>query len=236
MTIHGLTSYSLAITNSERQDIQNYFFECSKESKELYQNIVAMAKHQPNFSRVPSVPSPHQVEFMNSPGIIENLFGDKRPLSTSEITNLFFNSKKTGFVRSLSLAFSQVAKLEDVRNFMLKNVKLAGEDAESFNAILLQDHLPIPEKWDADISDSTVSPFSDKLMMFHAALLVNTALSYYGAAMGSSLRADIILNYRNVFNHAMQAGALCYHILVKHKWLEKQPEAIDRQALTKGSK
>ncbi|WP_235749618.1 DUF3231 family protein [Neobacillus bataviensis] len=27
MTIHGLTAYSLAITNSERQDIQNYFFE-----------------------------------------------------------------------------------------------------------------------------------------------------------------------------------------------------------------
>jgi hypothetical protein len=236
MTIHGLTAYSLAITNSERQDIQNYFFECAKESKELYQEIVSLAKHQPNFTRAPSVPSPHRVEFMNSPGIIENLLGDKRPLNSSEITNLFFNSKKTGFVRTLSLAFSQVAGLEDVRHFMLKNVKLAGKDAESFDAILLQDNLPIPEKWDADISDSTVSPFSDKLMMFHAALLVNAALSYYGAALGSSLRTDIILNYKNVFKHAMQAGALCYNILVKHEWLEKQPEAIDRRSLTEDTK
>ncbi|GAA3313514.1 hypothetical protein GCM10020331_003820 [Ectobacillus funiculus] len=53
-----------------------------------------------------------------------------------------------------------MAELEDVRDFMLKkNVKLAGKDAESFDAILQQDNLPIPEKWDAEITDSTVSPF-----------------------------------------------------------------------------
>lgn len=231
MTVHGLTAYSLAVTNSEREDIQNYFFECMATCKELFQKIVQVAKTQPSFSSVPSVPSPRGVEFIDSTGILSNLFGDKRPLNSSEISNLFFNSKKTGFVRSLSLAFSQVAKHEDVRKFMLKNVKLAGEDSESFNEILVQDSLPIPEKWDAEITDSTLSPFSDKLMMFHAGFLVNAALSYYGAALGSSLRSDIILNYNQVFNHAMQAGALCYNLLVKHGWLEKQPEAIDRKSL-----
>lgn len=128
------------------------------------------------------------------------------------------------------MAFSQVAELEEVRNFMLKNVKLAGKDAESLDAILQQENLPIPERWDAEVTDSTVSPFSDKLMMFHAAFLVNTALSYYGAAIGASLRSDIILNYKNVFNHAMQAGAFCYSIMVNHGWLEKQPEAVDRKS------
>jgi len=236
MTIHGLTAYSLAITNSERKDIQNYFFECVAESKELFQLTTDYAKNKPEFSSVPSVPSPHGVQFMDTMGILSNLFGDKRPLSTSEITNLFFNSKKTGFIKSLSLAFSQVAETEDVRKFMQKNVKLAGADAESFNAILQEDHLPIPEKWDADITASTVSPFSDKLMMFHAAFLVNAALSYYGAALGSSLRSDVIVNYTNVSNHAMQAGALCFNIMVKHGWMEKQPEAIDRNSLTQGGK
>ncbi|MFH5185596.1 DUF3231 family protein [Paenibacillus sp. TAB 01] len=142
-------------------------------------------------------------------------------------------TKKTGFIRSLSLAFSQVAGLDDVCKFMLKNVKLAGEDADSFAAILEKDDLPIPERWDSDITDAKVSPFSDKLMMFHAAFLVNAALSYYGAALGSSLRSDIIVNYKIVFSHAMEAGALCFKIMVKHGWLEKQPEAADRKALVK---
>ncbi|OIK12128.1 hypothetical protein BIV60_16760 [Bacillus sp. MUM 116] len=235
MTMHGITAYSLAITNTEREDIQNYFFECLGTSKDLYQKVVELAKTQQIYSSVPSIPSTYEVEFTPSTGIISNLIGDKRPLNSSEISNLFFNSKKTGFVRSLSLAFSQVAKEEDVRDFMVKNVRLAGKDAESFDAILQADHLPIPKRWDAEITDSTVSPFSDKLMMFQASFLVNAALSYYGAGIGSSLRSDMILNYTKVFTHAMEAGTICYKIMVKHKWLEKQPEAVDRKSLAMGS-
>jgi hypothetical protein len=235
MTIHGLTAYSLAITNTERQDIQNYFFECTVSSKELFQKIVELAKNQPKYASVPSIPSPHGAKFMESPGFISNLIGDKRPLNSAEISTLFFNSTKTGFIRSLSLAFSQVAELEEVRDFMLKNVKLAGKDAKSFDDILQEDHLPIPEKWDAEITESTVSPFSDKLIMFHAGFLVNAALTYYGASIGSSFRSDIILNYSRVFTHAMEAGALSYDLMVKHGWLEKQPEAIDRKSLAQGS-
>ncbi len=37
MTLHGLTAYSLAITNCEREDIQNYYYECVKSSKDLFQ-------------------------------------------------------------------------------------------------------------------------------------------------------------------------------------------------------
>jgi hypothetical protein len=225
MTIHGITAYGLAVTNTDRQDIQDYFFDCTVSSKELFQKIVELAKNQPKYTSVPSIPSPNGVEFIESTGFISNLIGDKRPLNSSEISTLFFNSTKTGFISSLSLAFSQVAVREDVRNFMLKNVKLAGKDAESFDAILQQDHLPIPEKWDDEITDSTVSPFSDKLIMFHAGFLVNAALTYYGASLGSSYRSDIIVNYSKVFTHAMEAGAISYNIMVKHGWLEKQPEA-----------
>ncbi|MFJ7726171.1 DUF3231 family protein [Neobacillus sp. NPDC097160] len=225
MTIHGITAYSLAVTNAERQDIQDYFFDCTVSSKELFQKIVVLAKNQPKYTSVPSISSPHGAEFMVSPGFISNLIGDKRPLNSSEISTLFFNSTKTGFIRSLSLAFSQVAVREDVRNFMLKNVKLAGKDAESFDSILQRDHLPIPEKWDNEITDSTISPFSDKLIMFHAGFLVNAALTYYGASLGSSFRSDLIVNYSKVFTHAMEAGAISYNIMVKNGWLEKQPDA-----------
>ncbi len=235
MTIHGLTAYSLAITNFERRDLQDYFFECTATSKDLFQKIVELAKGQQKFASVPTIPSPQGAKFMETTGMISNLVGDKRPLNGSEISTLFFNSTKTGFIKSLSLAFSQVAESEDVRDFMIKNMKLAGKDAESFNDILIQDNLPIPDKWDAEITDSTVSPFSDKLIMFHSGFLINAALTYYGASLGSSFRSDILLNYSKVFTHAMEAGALSYRIMVKHGWLEKQPEAIDRKALTQDS-
>jgi hypothetical protein len=94
MTIHGLTAYSLAITNSERQDIQNYFFECAESSKELFQKIDEVAKKHPKFKSVPSVPPVRGEKFIESPGFVSNLVGDKRPLNSSEISTLFFNSTK----------------------------------------------------------------------------------------------------------------------------------------------
>ncbi|MBP2243071.1 hypothetical protein J2Z40_003659 [Cytobacillus eiseniae] len=236
MTVHGITAYSLAITNSERSDIQDYFTECTISSKELFQKIVELFKNEPKYSSVPIIPSPQGTTFMESTGMISDLIGDKRPLNSSEISTLFFNSKKTGFIRSLSLGFSQVAKQEDVRNFMLKNVKLAGKDADSFDAILREDHLPIPEKWDAEITDSTISPFSDKLLMFHAGFLVNAALTYYGASLGSSFRSDILVNYLKVFTHETEAGAFSYNIMVKHGWFEKLPETIDRKSIVNKTK
>jgi hypothetical protein len=63
MTIHGLTAYGLAITNAERKEIQDYFFECTASSKELFQKIVTLAKTRNIFSVVPTVPSPGGVEF-----------------------------------------------------------------------------------------------------------------------------------------------------------------------------
>lgn len=233
MTVHGLTAYSLAVTSCERQDIQNYFFRCIESTGRLFQKISDLTKTEPKFSPIPTVPSPDSVKLLETTGIISNLIGDKRPLNSSEISNLFFNAKKTGFVRTLSIAFSQVAEQEDVTKFLLKNVKLAGKDADSFDAFLKQDDLSAPQRWDDEITDSKVSPFSDKLIMFHAAFLVNAALSYYGAALGSSLRSDILLNYKQVFDHAMEAGSDCYSIMVKHHWLEQQPEAADREALSR---
>lgn len=228
MTIHGLTAYSLALSCSEREDVQHYFLECIVSAQKLFQTITGLAKTQHKFSGIPSIPSLPGVEYLRTTGVIANLIGDKRPLNASEITNLLFNAKKTGFARTLSLAFGQVAEHADVREFMVKNVKLARKDADSFDVLLQQDDLSAPQRWDDEITDAKTSPFSDKLMMFHAGFLVNAALSYYGAAMGASLRSDIILGYKQVFNHAMQAGAICYDIMVEHGWMEKQPEAIDR--------
>jgi hypothetical protein len=59
MTIHGITAYSLAFTNSEREDLQNYFFVCAVTSKELFQKVIELAKKEPKYASVPSVPSPH---------------------------------------------------------------------------------------------------------------------------------------------------------------------------------
>lgn len=134
------------------------------------------------------------------------------------------------------MAFSQVAETEEVRHFMLHVVEKAGQDIDSFISILEQEHLTTPRIWDSEITNSTVSPFSDKLMMIHLAFLMSAALAFYGTGLASSMRPDVIVAYNNIFENIHEGSRKMFTIMLKHGWLEKQPEAIDRKSLALGEK
>ncbi|MEW9672410.1 DUF3231 family protein [Ammoniphilus sp. 3BR4] len=236
MTCHGLNAYSLAIATSEREDIRNFFHECTVTASELISKTIKYSQSKGLFSGVPSIPSPEQVEFVESTGIMSNLFGDKRPLNASEINNLFTVVKKITLPRALTIAFSQVAETEDVRKFMFDISEVAGKNIDRLTTILVQEHLKSPRTWDNEVTNSTVSPFSDKLMMLHIAFLMNSAIIYYATGMASSLRPDVVLTYNENVNNVNKNAKGLYAILLKHGWLEKQPEAIDRKSLAQGEK
>lgn len=235
MTMHGLTGYSLAITISEREDIRNYFLECTTSAKDLIDKVIKYGQSSGKYSTIPSIPSPKQVEFIQKTSFISDLLGDKRPLNASEITNLFFNTKKNVLNKTLFLAFSQVAENEDVRDFMLFGVEKAGKDIDSFIKILQGDHLSPPLIWDNAVTNSTASPFSDKLMMFHMVFLTSAALAFYGSGLATSMRLDLVSAYNSIFANIHTGSKKMYLIMTKYGWLEKQPEAIDRKLLAKGT-
>lgn len=236
MTIHGLTAYSLAITTCEREDLRNYFFDCTVQAKELINKVIKLEQSKGLYSSPPSIPSPEIIEFMNKKGLLSSLIGSPQPLAASEIGNLFFNTKKNSLNKALFLAFSQVAKTEDVRKYMLDGVQNSGKDIDSFITILEKEHLTTPSIWDVEVTNSTTSPFSDKLMMNHMAFLTSAALSFYATGLASSLRPDVILAYNQIFEHIHTGYRQIYHIMTKHGWMEKQPEAIDRKSLAQETK
>ena len=49
---------------------------------------------------------------------------------------------------------------------------------DTFSQLLTKDQLPAPPLWGSDVSDSTVPPFSDKLMMSLIGFLFGTAIAY----------------------------------------------------------
>ncbi|WP_010652023.1 DUF3231 family protein [Oceanobacillus massiliensis] len=231
MTAHGITAYSLSIATTDRKDIRKYYFNCTENAYKLIDKGIQYTQSKGIHSTPPSIPSPKSVNFVEKTGIITDLFGERRPLYAAEISNLYFNTKHNALNQALYLAFSQVAQNEDVLNFMLFGVEKAGKDINSFVKILEQEHLSTPKMWNDDITNSTVSPFSDKLMMFHMAFLTSAALSFYGTGLASSMRPDIIMTYNNIFENIHTGSRKIFSIMVKYGWLEKQPEAIDRKSL-----
>ncbi|WP_078430045.1 DUF3231 family protein [Alkalihalobacterium alkalinitrilicum] len=91
---------------------------------------------------------------------------------------------------------------------------------------------PAPNSWDSP-RVSAIPTFSDKLMMIHVAGLISAGISYYGASLGSSPRKDLGVDYSRLILETSQYAEDGTNIMIKHGWLEKPPQAPDRNQLAR---
>jgi hypothetical protein len=99
--------------------------------------------------------------------------------------------------------------------------------------IEINDDLPSPMTWDADVMDSTDSPFSDKLMLFHTMFLYGVGIGNYGISMGTSPRRDLGVQYDRLSAQIATFVDDVVELLIAKGWMENIPGAVDRDALIK---
>lgn len=233
MTIHGLAGYSVALATSTRSDVRDYYIHCNSSSMELYQKTTNVLLSKGLYSRPPYTSTPEKADFVKQQSFLTGWFGERRPLNSIEISNIFFNLKKDIVSRALQIGFSQVAKSKEVRNFMVRGADITFKHIEVFSSILHQNDLPSPTHWESEITNSTVPPFSDKLMMYHSQVLVNTAVGFYGAGMAVCMRRDLAMQYQRIMTETQKYAEDGANILINNGWMEQPPQADDRKALAR---
>lgn len=231
MTIHGITAYSIALTVSTRKDMRKFYEDKIQDGINLYNQTIELLLEKGIYHRPPYIPNPNGIDFVKSENFFEGFFGDKRTLNGNEISNIFFNLKKSIVTKALIIGFSQVAESKEVRTILTKALEIKSKHVKIFSDILVKDNLPAPPLWDSDITDSTTPPFSDKLMMYMTGFLFNTAISYYGAAMGATMRSDLILQYERSILEDLKFGKEWTDLMIENQWLEQPPKAIDRRKI-----
>lgn len=131
------------------------------------------------------------------------------------------------------MGFSQVAGSDEVKQYFNRGKDIAKKHREVFTGALRKEDLPAPMSWDHDVMDSKVSPFSDKLMLFHVTGLNALGIYNYGAALSGSQRHDLHADYGRLLAEIgvyAEAGA---KLMIKNRWLEQTPLSPDREELTK---
>jgi Protein of unknown function (DUF3231) len=232
MSIYGLTAYSLGITASRRRDVRQFYFETYKESYELYETTLSMLQSKGLMERPPTIALPEKIEFAEKQNFLAGWFGHQRPLNTIEISSLYFNLQKTILTKDLALGFSQTVKINEIRRFMEEVVQVAAEHIEIFTTILHKDFISSAITWDTHVTDSQIAPFSDKLMIFHCAFLIQAAMAYYGTALSGAMRRDLGLKYSSAIARDVKLAEDCANILIAHGWFEEPPSSVDRQELS----
>jgi spore coat protein CotF len=231
MAIHGLTGYAGAVSTSVRADQRAFFMECNKEAMELHDRVVQLMLEKGIYSKPPRINTPKQVDFVHSQSYLTGWFGKKRPLNAMEISGLSYNMQKTVGKIVLEIAFAQVCQSKETQKYFQRGKIICKKQFDMLSATLSKEDLSSPASWVSEITDSTVPPFSDKLMLYHIVILVSAGVGYLGAALSVSQRRDIALKYTLLMADIGRYAEDGAQLLIENGWMEQPPLAEDRDHL-----
>ncbi len=233
----GLSVYGVALATSAHSDVRAFLSQAIQTSTDLYNKTAETLLSKGLFVRPPFVTTPDHVEFVDEKsylGGILNLTNKNRPLNVIEITHIESNVETNSLGKALMTGLAQVAKSKKVRSYCLKGKEIATKHVQVFSTMLTDDDLPSSMPWDLEVSDSTVTPFSDKLIMFHTSLIIASSISNYATASAASLRTDIATSYIRLTTEIAQFAKNGIDIMIKNAWLEQPPQIPDHKGLAKG--
>ena len=161
-------------------------------------------------------------------------------LFSDEFYLLYLSNMARGEMLKYTQILSNCAR-KDIRDYF---TKLVNESSDLYNrvadlrlskgiftSILMDENIPIPSTPYSSVTDSTIAPFSEKLMMFHVSALGTMSISNDGMAISETLRSDLVTNYMRILTEAMSYAKDGANIMIENKWLEQQPIAIEHRNL-----
>lgn len=228
----AMASVSMAIGLSARSDVSDFFRNLLISVSELHDKARKVMLSKGVYVRSPKIPVSNQIDFVEDQGFLFGFFGKhKRPLTAIEITHLFNNIQTNGMGKAMMMAFAQVSKNEDVKQFLIKGKEIASKHMKKFSSILIDEDLSAPMGWDAHVTDSTIAPFSEKLMMFQTTYMIAVGIGNYGMAAGTCQRLDVSATFARLAAELALYAEDGANILIKHAWLEEPPKSVDRNKL-----
>ncbi|WLD92863.1 DUF3231 family protein [Alkalihalobacillus sp. AL-G] len=233
MCVNGLAGYAAALTTNMRRDVRDYFVQCQNETMDLFNKSLDLLLEKGIVSRPPFINPSNKFEFIEQQKFMAGILGGKRPLNCIEISNVFWDLKKIQLSKSLTMAFAQVAKSQEVKEYLWRGAEIYSKHIEVYESILSQNNLPHPKSEEAEITNSTIAPFSDRLMMYHKSLLGSTTIGMYGSAIGTAQRADLVTHFTRLMGEMAKYMEDGLNIMIEKKWAEQPPLADDREELGK---
>jgi hypothetical protein len=224
----GLSIYSIAIPLMMREDIREFFIHCNNCTTVLLGQINNILMENGFIIKAPLIPVPKHVDFVKKDNYLNGFFGEIRELHALEITHLYDNIENNITSKALLTAFSQVAKNEKIRSFLLRGKEITDREVQRFQDKLHKENLPFPSQIDHLVTTSTFSPFSDKIMLFHKVDMFAIKIRAFGNSMAVNGRRDIGLMYTKSLAEVsffVEDGAT---MLIENGWMEQPPKAIDR--------
>ncbi|MDC3417666.1 DUF3231 family protein [Aquibacillus salsiterrae] len=227
----GLSVYGVALSTAAKDDVRQFLSNAIKESTDLYNETAEVLLEKGLYVRSPYVTTSDHTEFIHDKDYLGSMFNlqhKNRPLNVIEITHINANVEANQIGSALLTGFAQVAESEIVKKYCKRGKEIAKKHVKVFAELLTGNDLPAPMPWDIEVTDSEVSPFSDKLMVFHTSLINASSISNYATSSAASLRADVATTYVRLMTEAAVYAKDGFDLMIKKEFLEQPPQSPDR--------
>jgi hypothetical protein len=220
----GFRIGSQVIEITDRNDILDIFYNMLNDYKDLYRRTLNLLISKDLYPHSPKLPIPQKVDFINEQSYLTGWFGKKRPLNAEEIVRVHSTADRNAISQALLLGFSKVVKDEEIKKYIERGIKNTNQIIDDMHQILINENLNMTKIYDNEVSDSTVSPYSDRLILFHVAQMGAGSIGIYGSDLGSVLRKDIGMKYVKMMGEALLYGEDGINLLIKKGWIEEPPK------------
>jgi hypothetical protein len=227
----GMSIYQVGIPLVYRKDVKEFFRYCMHSTMDLVDQINEILMGKGLIIKPPLIPIPEKPNFAKQ-NYLNGFFGDVRPLHALEIGHFYDNIENNVTSKALIMAFAQVVKDEKIRELFESGRDMTGSNIESYMKKLHQENLPSPSFLDDLVTNSTFSPFSDKLMLFHKMDMFTMKIRAFGNSVAVNGRHDIGLLYSKSFMKISKFVDSAAKIMIEKGWMEMPPGAADRNKLS----
>lgn len=227
----GMSIYVIALPLMARSDVRVFFIDVLDSTLKMMNQVNKLLSEKGFLVKPPYIPAPLKIDFVKKQSYLNGFFGDIRPLNALEITHLYDNIQNNATSKAVLLGFAQTAKLQQVKQYFSKGIDIAEKHIEVCTHFLHDENLPSLLLLDHLVTDSTFSPFSDKLMMFHKLDMFAMRIRSYGNSIAVTARHDVAAKYAKFLldvGNYVEDGA---NVMIDMGWMEQVPQAADREEL-----
>ncbi|WP_438447025.1 DUF3231 family protein [Gorillibacterium sp. sgz5001074] len=225
----SMALHVLNIAMSFREDIISLYKELTAFTQETYRICTKYLLDRGLIGRPPYTTMPQSVEFVKDTAYLGSLnpFSEKRTLNTIEVAHLYHAIESNTVGMQMILGFAQSAQLPETKKFFYQGAELAKSIIKELSETLLESDVTATLPSGGNATESTVPPFSDKLMMYCVSLFCSFSLG--GNSLGTvfSLRNDLpakmTIFMKDIFEYAHEAAKM----MIRNGWLEEPPQ-MDR--------
>ena len=230
----GMSYYSLILNHAARPDIRSFFSICVQESIELFNLTVDALQQQGIYIKSPRVEFVKDIDFIDKQSIFSaGWFGKKRSLLAREITTIFASLRFNRVGADLITGFAQVAQAKKLSDYFFRGRDLAYKKIKDLNEFFINENIPIPSTSESFVTDSTVAPFSDKLMAHLVIMLYGASIMQDGAGLANAMRHDLQVYFSGSAMETAKYAEDGLDLLIENRWMEQPPQVIDHRELVR---